>query len=1532
MFPATINKAPPIHDEALTLSQHHLKLHGLDPEQAATLPPIAFDLPPLQGEDLSQHFWNLGRHAAQPWLGMAHNLANVNVFETLPEGVMELQEEASEDEEGVKFSDWLALDPSIRAEFRSRPPKWLKKAGWVRYPVLTSTDGKAKALGDGHAVDFPNPEDGSLVFDVECMVQESHFAVMATAAGPKAWYVWLSPWLLQEGERCHEKDHLIPFGPKEDLQGQPARLIVGHNVSFDRARIQDEYSLDRGNIRFLDTMSLHVATRGISSPQRGAWMKYSKSRALENMLSKDEVEDEKKRVITAILGGEEVDPDVLSELDLDDVVQHGSSSQSFSLDLDSNGSPSQSLLWQDVTSNNSLADVAKLHCGIDISKESRDVFVDGTPREEIVNRLDELLSYCATDVITTHKVFKKVWSAFTQNCPNPVTTAGILGLGSAILPVDDEWVDYIKRCEEHYESSLQEVRETLIQLAEQLRQQGSQNITWDQALEAAEVHGDPSELEGTEHLKIIEHMQEDTYRPKLWWETDPWASQLDWTPKKPKKARIINSESRSDSQVIPRWYRDKVLKSPAGVGTGMALTPILLRLHRDNQPIVKREDGKWVTKKNLLDDGQDILGSPLRKDFLKRHGNSLESRLGPQGTLALESIIEGSSPTEIRAHLRKAADELVLWSKSNQKELESDMQLRTLDWTPVDAPQEGTNPEQVDEAKGVETPGEETWWPKWYWDLYKSATGQLELTVRSKVAPLLLRLTWQRCPLHHSREHGWVFRYDPQSEIPLYTRQKPLQFKHPADFAFREDIKSTVTTRLAGFATNAGKGSGRISDPASITPVFYKIPHVAGDGSNVGSPFSKGFIPLFEKGTLQSEHPDERGRIAAKRAVATNARCSYWIGVRDRVDKQMVVWNGESQCDMHFEKGASGARQDKPDEDARRKGIILPQVVPMGTVTRRAIEKTWLTASNAKPNRVGSELKAMVKAPPGWSIVGADVDSQELWICSVMGDAQFGFHGATAVGWMTLEGSKSLGTDLHSKTAQILGTDRNQAKVFNYSRIYGAGIRHSSQLLLKASPDMSPDEATRKAKELYASTKGKNTYSDQYFGRRFWYGGTESYVFNKLEEIALQDQPKTPALDCGVTAALTRKYLPKPKRNGPSSTSAGEDYMPSRINWVVQSSGVDYLHLLITAMEYLIAQFGLRARFMLSVHDEVRYLARDEDTHRVALALQIANLWTRAMFAHKLHMDSLPQGVGFFAQIDVDKVLRKEADDPCVTPSHPEPIPAGKAFDIYETLQETHGGSLYADGRPMKSSNSAFSVAQKPSALSSEGIDCSTPSYKPSRQTHRSIGDRGLRFLQAQASDNVHEIAALEERVQMMEQQAASAHQPKVHASNEKTFGARGARQTPFKKASQSPLMSYGFHTSASPAALPPNLFAIVQEFPPKPVKLRVPFFKTASHRIKMRWQIYRELLRRCPASYVNLRWEIQSEMRRQRHNTSMKRTAKLEEKAKNLLRDFQKESIGNDRVSKALARYNKDLSKKHEAQQWKESFDAYHVSLQRAN
>ncbi|KAF8347323.1 DNA polymerase family A-domain-containing protein [Amanita rubescens] len=441
--------------------------------------------------------------------------------------------------------------------------------------------------------------------------------------------------------------------------------------------------------------------------------------------------------------------------------------------------------------------------------------------------------------------------------------------------------------------------------------------------------------------------------------------------------------------------------------------------------------------------------------------------------------------------------------------------------------------------------------PKWYWDLTKPKKslppGTIDLTPRNRIAPLLFKLATRRVPssVSETSKHG-----------------SPLTFSNPADSTLADLVLHH------GFA-------------------FYKLPHKDGEKANVGSPLAKTFVKYAADGVLTSPGGE------AKEALELSAVCSYWMSSRDRLMNQMVVWESDGRK-LGFE-----------DQDDKW-GIILPQVISMGTVTRRAIEKTWLTASNAKKNRVGSELKAMVRAPPGNAIIGADVDSEELWISSCMGDAQLGMHGATALGWMTLEGTKSAGTDLHSKTAKILGLSRDQAQVFNYSRIYGAGMKHAVLLLLQANAEMSIPEAQKLAENLYASTKGRNTHRSDMFDRMFWFRGSESFMFNKLEEIANSEKPRTPALGCGVTYALSKEYLPN---------EFGSDYMPSRINWVVQSSGVDYLHMLI--------QYHIQARYLIPVHDELRYLVKEEDKYRAALALQISNLWMRAMFVYVLGMDDL---------------------------------------------------------------------------------------------------------------------------------------------------------------------------------------------------------------------------------------------------------------------------------------------------------------------
>jgi DNA polymerase gamma 1 len=514
--------------------------------------------------------------------------------------------------------------------------------------------------------------------------------------------------------------------------------------------------------------------------------------------------------------------------------------------------------------------------------------------------------------------------------------------------------------------------------------------------------------------------------------------------------------------------------------------------------------------------------------------------------------------------------------------------------------------------------------PKWYKDLFAKSDGPINLTVRTRIAPILLKLRWNDHPLVWSDKYGWTWQV-PMDEVFLYSEKglRELDMSEEENLKLRDDMQHR----------------------------YYKVPHKDGPLARCTTPLAKGYLQYFEKGTLSSEYE------YAKEALEMNASCSYWISARDRIMSQMVVYNEEMPNAPDLVSSSVEGREKKV-------GFILPQIIPMGTITRRAVENTWLTASNAKKNRVGSELKSMVRAPKGYCFVGADVDSQELWIASLIGDATFKLHGGNAVGFMTLEGTKAAGTDLHSRTASILGITRNDAKVFNYGRIYGAGLKFAATLLRQFNPGLTDSQTTKTANELYENTKGKKTTRRQLHERPFWRGGTESFVFNKLEDFAEQEKPRTPVLGAGITEALMRRYL----------TKGG--FMTSRINWAIQSSGVDYLHLLIVSMEYLTRRYNLEARLAITVHDEIRYLVKEEDKYRAAMALQVANVWTRAIFSQQMGINELPQSCAYFSAVDIDHVLRKEVDMDCITPSHKDKIPHGESLDIMALLAKGEAARL----------------------------------------------------------------------------------------------------------------------------------------------------------------------------------------------------------------------------------------------------------------
>ncbi|CAG0897515.1 unnamed protein product [Darwinula stevensoni] len=1134
--------------EAVKRCQKELKQHGLWEVAPSLAPEIAFPLPRLRGKDIAEHFESIAGEQVQPYRRLLSRILEGNV-------------------------------PAV-------PSHWVFQEGWTKY----HSDGVVERL--------KFPDDPVLSFDVEVCMKDGKVPTLATAVSPHAWYSWCSSRLISPHVRVGDEEYIHPHLLISMQESQEPSLIIGHNVSFDRAYISTEYSLRRGGCRFLDTMSLHIAICGLTGYQQ-ALFAASKGTSSKSRGKKEENAAQKHF----------------------------------------RGPPSN--LWMDVASMNNLKDAYQLHVGgAALEKESRDVFVKGT-LDDVRKEFQGLMSYCAQDARASLLLLRALWPEFLERFPSTVTLAGMLEMGSMYLPINRNWNRYLEAAEETYSDMQTELKRLLGRQAQDacslLHDESYKEDVWlwnlDWTIQDLKVKKTISKRKPSE--KIEELREKRNPLSNLLKESS--CSEVQAEEELAKKSMVASHfphllasrdslhKRRPFLPGYPAWYRNLCSKEngnglePDLLSTSMQLVPRLLRLTWDGHPLhFDPEHGWGYLVPSCVSSSHDSPSTDPMFPYQQLHVPEAheEQKSGEEGIeMIWEKLLKGDVGED-------PADMERLWAG-----------VRLLN-------QQLHVPEAHEEQKSGEE-GIEMIWEK----LLKGDVGEDPADMERLWAGVRL-LNQKLAEKHEKRKKGRKGKVEEHQE------------------------------------ENKKKESGiDIGLPGCL---FRPLPHKDGPGKRVGNPLSKDFQSKWEDGTLSTA----AGK-SAEQALRheTSHMLTYWRNARDRILDQIAVWWLPEDIPHHI----NGHTLIEPSATY---GAILPQVAVCGTVTRRAVEATWLTASNASSLRLGSELKAMIQAPPGFHFVGADVDAQiwilcnqELWIAALIGDAHQGrMHGCTPFGWMTLQGKKSTGTDLHSQTALAIDISRDQAKVLNYARIYGAGMSFAQQLLRQFNHRLTPDDARAKATTIYTKTKGVRkyklngegkrlaneaglSYSDEPWSRsqvnqllrlhssnksleevveegRVWVAGTESAMFTELEAIAHSDEPRTPVLKARITRALEPLYV-------------DHDFLTSRVNWVVQSSAVDYLHLLLVAMNHLFTSYGIQGRFAISIHDEVRYLVASEHRYRAALALQVANLWTRAMFAFKLNIPNLPQSVGFFSSVEVDQVLRKDCRDDCRTPSNPHGLHRG---------------------------------------------------------------------------------------------------------------------------------------------------------------------------------------------------------------------------------------------------------------------------------
>lgn len=401
-----------------------------------------------------------------------------------------------------------------------------------------------------------------------------------------------------------------------------------------------------------------------------------------------------------------------------------------------------------------------------------------------------------------------------------------------------------------------------------------------------------------------------------------------------------------------------------------------------------------------------------------------------------------------------------------------------------------------------------------------------------------------------------------------------------------------------------------------------RVPHPKKEGANVGGVLSKDYLPEFECGVLSSDLPQ------AKELISLAINVAYWTSVRSRVKSQCV-----KRIDNRF-------------------NMIVPSTVPHNTSTNRAGENLWLTVPDPKYDKIGSEIKTRVQAPPGYIFVESDFDAQEAVIASIFADSYHKVAGSSQLSHSVLAGTKDDGSDMHSMTAKSIGVSRDVAKGCNYAMLYGCGAKTLADTIRRGNKSIPMSQAVDMGKKLIEIKKGikASKFSDTLVD------GSDSYAYNVMTKIAKSMVPTNPLSGTRMSTAFR-------------PATVGKEFWTMRNNWCIQSTGTAMLHAFLTGMSYLSDLYKLDAKFCMAVHDSVLYMCPEDQAIEVAKLFQVAHVWCWAWLRYNFGIYEMPTANAWLSSIEVDRIFRKSAHSSTLTVSQTMSEPDGKSYTMLDLVK-----------------------------------------------------------------------------------------------------------------------------------------------------------------------------------------------------------------------------------------------------------------------
>lgn len=1072
------------------------------------------------------------------------------------------------------------------------------------------------------------------------------------------WYVW------KNSDKLEEIQSLIDFST--------ANTIIGHNVTaYDRGFLKTEYEYQRylsksseakelinsGHQgyqeylesfddteffdptklnRFWDTMSSWIATRGMGNQQRIAYN-----------LATDE-------------------------------------------DSENNWSP----VWVLETAKNGLSDIYQHYFGSKLDKGVRDEIVEYGYNWSILNS-DKVGYYCASDVIRTLEVAQAIYAEWVVSQPSSITKTAALLLGSYYIPLSkDRFPSYHDTCQAITDEKQSKAELILSEIAEDLVSRYQPQLI--------EIVKGLKGLPRADKARVLAEKTEEfvkTLPQEIQW--------LDWSIAQTGK-----------NKGLPQWYRDTLKLKDDGrrnLSTKSKIVPALLGLKFKGYPVLwgdltdyglegeegfYTEDYGYIENPNKENKHTTQLFS---KSFVKQFDSGLLSTANPKGSELLTDLLAVSTwvsmqkrVMSLKVHEVPELDSFVVVPRNlatgtltrrctdpvfqvlaNPKASKVGTEIKTMIEAPKGFKLVGADKDQQEVIlSGL---------------IGDSRYGYVGITGLSKAALVgdkkagtdvhsmaakagnvsrdaaKSAMTFSCVPLNSEAltREGWktyenlsvgqdVLAYDektkcyvwtPIEEIFYYNNAPVWQMrtKHNYSFLSTPNHRWLVEKRVESNKTRKYEPGIRTTDSfrhddrilTSSTLVQTESNITPDEASLLAWLITDGCVSKSKRGWGQASIEQKK---VSQRQIIEELLASLGIKISryDRGD------GNYSYCvPVNVVRDLWGKLGSKTYDQVD----YVKAVLGMSTTARLAfLEACWLAEGHLDRRGVkiisqneGTKLEAIELAAnllgyqtrrynrlsyTGKINVALRLIERDYVTCQKM---VRGFHSYQPV-WC-----------LRTKFGSWVMRQNGNISITGNS-LYGAGATSISRGLYKLI-NTSKEDCLDRANSFMAGFRGiKN-------GSRYE-GGLASDFFTVCTEIADKIQ-KTPIL---------KAELPKPLQRT-------KDFATTRKNWVVQSSGVDERDMWVVILTYLMYRYRIQGRLVVSVHDELWSMVKEEQSYKQAYLFNLSNMICKAVIIDKLALNGIPIACAYHSAVNIDTVCRKEVFEPCNTLSQPNPIEPGKELN-----------------------------------------------------------------------------------------------------------------------------------------------------------------------------------------------------------------------------------------------------------------------------